>query len=59
MTTLQVTNRLGAIGTSAARFARPLRDALVVVGIGRAPWLFFVQGIRLWVFVGAFRVFGR
>jgi len=59
MTTLQIDSRLEAIGTSAARFARPLRDALVVVGIGRAPWLFFVQGIRPWVFVGAFRVFGR
>ena len=52
MTTLRVTNRLGAIGTSASRFARPLRDALVVVGIGRAIWFFFVQGIRPWEFLG-------
>jgi len=52
MTTLQVTRRLGAIGTSASRFARPLRDALVLVGIGRALWFFFVQGIRPWEFAG-------
>ena len=52
MTTLQVGNRLGAIGTTASRFARPIRDALVVVGIGRALWFFFVQGIRPWEFAG-------
>jgi hypothetical protein len=52
MTTLQMDRRLGAIGTSAARFARPIRDALVVVGIGRALWFFFVQGIQPWQFLG-------
>jgi hypothetical protein len=59
MTTLQVTNRLGAIGTSASRFARPLRDALVVIGIGRAIPYFFVQGIRPGVFGGSLLVSGR
>jgi hypothetical protein len=52
MTTLQVGNRLGAIGANASRFSRPLRDALVVVGIGRALWYFLVQEIRPWEFPG-------
>ena len=59
MTTLQVEHRLDAIGTNAARFARPVRDALVVIGIGRALWFFFVQGIRPREFAGWFRFFGR
>jgi len=58
MTTLQVTSRLGAIGTSASPFARPLRDALVVIGIGRALWYVSAQGIRPRVFAGSFRVSG-
>ena len=52
MTMLKVEHRLDAIGTSAARFARPVRDALVVIGLGRALWFFFVQGIRPWEFAG-------
>jgi hypothetical protein len=43
---------LDLIGARAGRFARPLRDGLVIVGIGRALWFFFVQGIRPWEFLG-------
>ncbi len=49
---LQADARLSAVGAGASRFARPMRDALVVVGIGRALWFFFVQGIRPWEFAG-------
>jgi hypothetical protein len=35
-----------------ARFARPVRDALIVVGLGRAAYYFFVQGIQPWTFIG-------
>jgi hypothetical protein len=52
MTTLQVTERLRAVGARATRFGRPVRDALVIVGIGRALWYFVVQGIRPWEFAG-------
>jgi Glycosyltransferase family 87 len=34
------------------RFARPARDGLIVVGLGRAAYYFFVQGIQPWTFVG-------
>ena len=34
------------------RFQRPARDALIIVGIGRALWYFFVQGIQPWNFLG-------
>jgi hypothetical protein len=36
----------------AQRIRRPLRDALILVGIGRALWYFFVQGIQPWTFPG-------
>jgi Glycosyltransferase family 87 len=35
-----------------ARFARPVRDALIVVGLGRAAYYFVVQGIQPWTFIG-------
>ncbi len=35
-----------------ARFARPVRDALIVVGLGRAGYYFFVQDIQPWTFLG-------
>jgi len=35
-----------------ARFARPVRDGLIVVGLGRAAYYFFVQGIQPWTFIG-------
>ncbi len=35
-----------------ARFARPLRDALILVGIGRAIVFYTVQGQRPWTFPG-------
>jgi hypothetical protein len=34
------------------RFARPVRDALVVVGLGRAAYYFFVQDIQPWTAIG-------
>ncbi len=33
-------------------YRRPIRDALIVVGVGRALWYFFVQGIQPWTFAG-------
>jgi hypothetical protein len=36
----------------APRLARPARDALVIVGIGRALWYFFVQDIQSWESLG-------
>lgn len=35
-----------------ARYGRPVRDALVIVGIARALWYFFGQDIRPWEFLG-------
>ncbi len=35
-----------------ARFHRPLRDALVLAGVGRALYCFFVQDIQPWTFWG-------
>ena len=52
MTTLQAGGWLDAIGARASRFSRPARDALVVVGILRAFYFFFVQDIRPWEFAG-------
>jgi len=39
-------------GERLARFGRPARDALVVVGILRALYYFFVQDIKPWEFAG-------
>ena len=36
----------------ASRFGRPVRDALVVIGIGRALWYYVVQGIHPWEWPG-------
>jgi hypothetical protein len=36
----------------AARFGRPVRDGLVLIGIGRALVYFVVQGIHPWEFAG-------
>jgi hypothetical protein len=52
MTTSNEGDWLDRVEARAARFARPLRDGLVIVGIGRALWFFFVQGIRPWEFFG-------
>ncbi len=40
------------VGQVLARFSRPVRDGLVVVGLGRAAYYFFVQGIQPWTFIG-------
>ena len=52
MTTSHHRDWLERVEARASRFARPLRDALIVIGIGRALWFFFVQGIRPWEFLG-------
>ena len=43
---------LDRAGLVLARFARPVRDGLIVVGLGRAAYYFFVQGIQPWTFIG-------
>jgi hypothetical protein len=43
---------LDRAGLVLARFARPVRDGLIVVGLGRAAYYFFVQGIQPWSFIG-------
>lgn len=52
MSTLEPGEGRRAPRADMSRFARPARDALVVVGIGRALWYFLVQGIRPWEFPG-------
>ena len=34
------------------RYARPLRDALIIAGLARMLWYFAVQGIHPWTFIG-------
>ena len=43
---------LDRAGLVLARYARPVRDGLVVVGLGRAAYYFFVQRIQPWTFIG-------
>ena len=45
----RVLDRAGLVLT---RFARPVRDGLIVVGLGRAAYYFFVQRIQPWTFIG-------
>jgi hypothetical protein len=40
------------IGNRAGRYARPIRDGLILVGLARAGYYFFVQGIQPWTFLG-------
>ncbi len=42
-------DRTGAV---IARFSRPIRDGLILVGLARAAYYFFVQGIQPWTFPG-------
>lgn len=42
-------NRSGPVVT---RFARPIRDGLILAGLARAAWYFIVQGIQPWTFIG-------
>jgi hypothetical protein len=39
-------------GVLLARYGRPVRDALILVGLARAAYYFFVQGIQPWTFIG-------
>ena len=55
----RTTSTRAALRSSAAwlaswihRYRRPIRDALILVGLGRAAWYFFVQGIQPWTFAG-------
>ena len=43
---------LDRAGPVAARYSRPIRDGLIVVGLARAAYYFFVQGIQPWTFIG-------
>lgn len=53
MAAVQAMERMASgIDARLVRLRRPIRDALVVVGIGRALWYFLVQGIRPWEVVG-------
>lgn len=42
----------GRMGAVLRRYARPIRDALVLVGLLRAGWYYVVQGIWPWTFIG-------
>ncbi len=42
----------GRAGQVVQRFARPLRDGLILVGVLRAVWYYVVQGIWPWTFIG-------
>jgi hypothetical protein len=46
------TGLLDRAGAVVRRYRRPLRDGLVIVGLARAAWYFFVQGIQPWTFPG-------
>lgn len=48
----QVERALDHAGIVLARFGRPVRDGLIIVGLGRAAYYFFVQGIQPWTFIG-------
>jgi hypothetical protein len=43
---------LDRAGIVLARFARPVRDALILVGLGRAAYYVLVQGIQPWTVIG-------
>jgi hypothetical protein len=40
------------VGVVVARYHRPIRDGLILVGLLRMVWYFFVQGIQPWTFWG-------
>ena len=54
--TVTAMERIQATGAPLMRFLRrnrrPLRDALILIGLGRAAYYFLVQGIHPWTFVG-------
>ncbi len=39
-------------GALLRRYARPIRDGLIIVGLARAGYYFFVQDIQPWTFIG-------
>lgn len=54
--TVTAMERIQETGAPLMRFLRrnrrPLRDALILIGLGRAAYYFLVQGIHPWTFVG-------
>jgi hypothetical protein len=52
----RLTDRISGLmdraGALLRRYARPIRDALILVGLARAAYYFFVQDIQPWTFVG-------
>lgn len=54
--TVRAMERIEETGAPLARFVRrnrrALRDALILIGLGRAAWYFLVQGIHPWTFAG-------
>jgi hypothetical protein len=54
--TVTAMERMQASGAPLTRFVRrnrrPLRDALILIGLGRAAFYYLVQGIHPWTFVG-------
>jgi len=43
---------LARVGLVLARFARPVRDGLIIAGLARAAYYFFIQDIQPWTFLG-------
>ena len=43
---------LERVGFVLARFSRPIRDGLIIAGLARAGYYFFVQDIQPWTFLG-------
>lgn len=52
MARAEIADPAGGVGERLTRLRRPARDALVAVGVLRALYYFFVQGIRPWEFAG-------
>jgi Glycosyltransferase family 87 len=47
-----ISSLVGRAGATIARYSRPIRDGLIIVGLGRAAYYYVVQGIHPWTFVG-------
>ena len=48
----RISGLMDRAGALLRRYARPVRDALILVGLARAAYYFFVQDIRPWTFIG-------
>ena len=47
-----IDDAVGRARPALARFARPVRDGLIIAGLARAGYYFFVQDIQPWTFLG-------